>query len=304
VNALSALLSGIVDYAGLFPPAALSMAEAVVRFDRYRRGPDAFLLGRFVVGTARLPELAAAGRPIWKEPGSPWRISALLGEDPPAAVRAVQQFNRSEGGQAVVDSLEGKAESGEDLERILVALPPGLALYVEVPVEPDPTPLLAALAARSVRAKVRTGGLSAEAVPTPAALARFLAACARLRLPFKATAGLHHPLRSLHPFTYAADSPRGVMHGFLNVFVAAALLFTGRIDAPSAEALLRAKDPGALSLEGDRLCAFGQVLEAAELRAARASFALSFGSCSFTEPVADLRGLGLLPAEAVPAVRA
>ena len=89
------------------------------------------------------------------------------------------------------------------------------------------------------------------------------------------------------------------MHGFLNVFVAAALLFAGRIDAQAAESLLREEGEDAFAFDGDRLLASGHVLEARELRTVRASFAASFGSCSFAEPVSDLRGLGLLaPADA------
>jgi hypothetical protein len=303
VSALHALVSGIVDYAGLYPPASLPMTEAASSYDSYRRGPDAFMLGRFVVGAARLEELAEAARPLWPEAraGSPWRISALLTDDLAADLRRVERFNAREAGRAVVDTVEGKAANVPDLDRLRGVVSGGLTLYVEVPLDPDPSPLLAALAVRSTRTKARTGGLSAEAVPSPAALARFLASCAGLRLPWKATAGLHHPLRSLRPFTYAPDSPRGVMHGFLNVFVAAALLLAGRIDVPAAESLLREEGGEAFLFDGDRLLASGHVLEARELRAVRASFAVSFGSCSFAEPVSDLRGLGLLASEAASA---
>jgi hypothetical protein len=305
VSALSTLVSGIVDYAGLYPPASLPMTEAASSYDAYRRGPEAYMLGRFVVGAARLEELGEAARPLWPDAraGSAWRISALLTDDLAADRSQVERFNAREAGRAIVDTVEGKAASVEDLDRLRTAASGGLILYVEVPLDPDPSPLLAALAVRSTRAKARTGGLSAEAVPSPAALARFLAACARLRVPFKATAGLHHPLRSLRPFTYAPDSPRGVMHGFLNVFVAAALLFAGRIDAQAAESLLREEGGDAFAFDGDRLLASGHVLEARELRTIRASFAASFGSCSFTEPVSDLRGLGLLAPEDAPATR-
>src|ERR1039458_1007223 len=51
--------------------------------------------------------------------------------------------------------------------------------------------------------KVRTGGLTPEAIPESEAVADFLCRAAARRLPFKATAGLHHPIRSLHPLTYA-----------------------------------------------------------------------------------------------------
>src|ERR1017187_4794564 len=76
-------------------------------------------------------------------------------------------------------------------------------------------------------AKVRTGGLTPETIPSSEALADFLGEAASRHIAFKATAGLHHPIRSLHPLTYAPDSPCATMHGFVNVFVAAAFAIVG-----------------------------------------------------------------------------
>jgi hypothetical protein len=294
--ALRALLEGIVDYAGLFPPAGLEMPAAVAEYASRRRGPDAWMLGRFVVNAARLPEMARAAAAHLREAGTEpcWRISALLADDTSSSLQEVARFDAALAPRAVVDTVEGRAGRADDAVRLLDAVPRSLTAYVEVPLDPDPQPILAALASRGARAKVRTGGLSGEAVPLPEHLARFLAECATLRLPWKATAGLHHPVRSEQPFTYAADSPRGTLHGFLNVFVAAILLRVGRIDLRGAMALLLERDPAAFAFTGDELRVGGQVLGARELAAARRDFACSFGSCSFADPVSDLRALGLL----------
>ncbi len=299
MTALRALLEGIVDYAGLFPPAGLDMSAAAADYARHRRGPDAWMLGRFVVTAKHLPELALALSSALVrdlDAGAAWRVAALLGADLEADLRALTLFGATEAPRAVVDTLEGKATRPEEVHRLLEAAPSSLVVYVEVPLEPDPTPLLTVIAARGARAKVRSGGLSAGAVPTPRQLARFLAGCAALRLPFKATAGLHHPLRSEHAFTYAADSPRGVMHGFLNLFVAAALLREGRIDVGGAEELLAEGRVEAFVFDADELRVGPHCLSARELAGARGGFAISFGSCSFGEPLADLRALGLLAA--------
>src|SRR5438445_4872946 len=71
-------------------------------------------------------------------------------------------------------------------------------------------------------AKLRTGGVKSEMIPAVQDVAAFIVACAARRLPFKVTAGLHHPVRKVQPLTYDADAPRAVLHGFLNVFLAAA----------------------------------------------------------------------------------
>ncbi len=139
-------------------------------------------------------------------------------------------------------------------------------------------------------AKLRTGGVTAEAIPAVADVAAFILASADHRLPFKATAGLHHPVRAAHPLTDAADAPRGVMHGFLNVFLAAAFAWHGDRDL---EPVLAETDPAAFRFD-DRAHWRDRSLDAARVRDARRQFAHSFGSCSFDEPVRDLEALGLL----------
>jgi hypothetical protein len=267
------------------------MDDAVSEYALHSRSPEAWMLGRFVVPALRLAELAAAATPHLAEIGAaePWRVSALLGADLGAAVAAITRFGQIEAGRALVDAVEGKATTVEAIGGILAAAPGDTAVYVEVPLEPDPTLLLRELAVRGARAKVRTGGLSADAVPTPAQLARFLAACAALHLPFKATAGLHHAVRSQQPFTYEPESSRGTMHGFLNVFTAALLLRTGAIDQSEAEGVLKEERLSAFGLSDEALTFGPHRLEAAVVQEARQGFAIAFGSCSFAEPVAGLR---------------
>jgi hypothetical protein len=142
-------------------------------------------------------------------------------------------------------------------------------------------------------AKVRTGGLTPDAIPSPGAIADFLKRAAERRLPFKATAGLHHPIRSFRPLTYAPDSPRAVMHGFLNVFIAAAFAWFGE-DELLAE-ILKEEDPRAFVFAGEAVHWRNCSLTTGQIQAARRDFAHSFGSCSFEEPAADLRELGFLP---------
>ncbi len=139
-------------------------------------------------------------------------------------------------------------------------------------------------------AKIRTGGVKPEAIPAVAEVASFIRACAERRLAFKATAGLHHPVRSEQALTYATDSPRAVMHGFLNVFMAACFAWRGHLEI---EPVLEEVDPAAFHFDA---CAHWRdwSLDPCELEDARANFAHSFGSCSFEEPVRDLQSLGLL----------
>ncbi|MEP7271452.1 MAG: hypothetical protein ABI882_08090 [Acidobacteriota bacterium] len=108
---------------------------------------------------------------------------------------------------------------------------------MEIPISRDPQELIAEIAKEGGRAKVRSGGISQEAFPSSSELARFMTRCSEAKTAFKATAGLHHPVRSVRRLTYEPDSPFGVMHGFLNVFLAAAWIDNG-MDAEQAIELL------------------------------------------------------------------
>jgi len=283
---LRTLLAELIDYAGLFPPAALPMRDAVANYAAYRASGDAWALARFVVPVERLEEFATAAEPHLRE--VPWRLSALAHAGHNHAIR---DFNTRLAGRAEIDVVEARAATVDEVH----ALSPLAALatvYAEVPVRDDPDALVAAIAACGLRAKIRTGGVAADAFPTAEQVARFLATCARHRVPFKATAGLHHPLRGEYALTYDAGAPRGTMFGFLNVFLAASFAQRGLPEAELA-ALLEERDPGAIAVRDDGIAWRGRVLTTAMLAADRAAFAISFGSCSFREPLDDLSALPL-----------
>jgi hypothetical protein len=295
-GAANALLSGLVDYAGLFPPAALSMDAAVAEYARWRGSPEAFVLGRFVAPAARLAELGRVAEARLPEAGArePWRVSALLATDVASDAVLVRSFDASYTGRAVVDCVELKAATPAQAEAALSALPPGLVAYVELAPDDGLAAMLAALKRRGARAKIRTGGVVPESIPEPREVARFIAACAEAGVAFKATAGLHHPVRAEHALTYDAASPRAVMHGFLNVFAAAAFA-RGGAGAVQLEAVLCETRPEAFRFEPKGLSWRDLRASVSALAEARRDFATSFGSCSFAEPVADLRALAVLP---------
>ncbi len=122
------------------------------------------------------------------------------------------------------------------------------------------------------------------------ALADFITGCAERRLAFKATAGLHHPVRSMQPLTYQDGATRAVMHGFVNVMMAAGLAWRGE---RKLVAVLAETDPQAFRFD-DRAHWRDQSIDAAEIEDARQNFVHSFGSCSFEEPVHDLERLSWL----------
>lgn len=331
--ALRAFGAGLIDYAGLFPPAELPMAAAVANYAAYRRGADAWLLGRFVLPAARLAEFEVALATVAASAPPPalvatpneaiqqasWRLSALVATQPARLttdLEQIAQFNarhtsgsaipqgttRGATGQSVavvVDAIETKAQSADEIAGIAQTLaawrdaPPGLVVYVEIPLS-DATPaLLARLAAANLCGKVRTGGVTADAFPSAEALAAFLSASVAARLPIKATAGLHHAMRATYRLTYAPDSPSAPMYGFLNVFLAAAYLFDGASLADARDILCET-DAAAFHFDNDGVVWRGRRIATARLAQARADCAVSYGSCSFAEPIEHLQAMGLL----------
>jgi len=301
VDAAGVLLRDLIDYAGLFPPASLAMAPSVANYDAYSRSEWNWILGRFVVPVARLGEFeeAFAGLPIPTAGTSfaNWRLSVLLGSDPASDAACIREFNArmaspSSGRRAVVESVEVKVASAEEVKPLSGIIPAELATYFEVPPS-SCAECIAAVAGCGRRAKIRTGGETADKFPAPESVIEFIRRCAAANVPFKATAGLHHPLRSVHRFTYQPESASGIMHGFVNVFLAAAFLRAG-METGLAVQLLEEQLTQAFHFDLHGVGWRQHRLSRDEIAAARQGFAVSFGSCSFTEPIDDLRSLHLL----------
>jgi len=323
-QSLLAALATIVDYAGLFPPARLSMEEMVRRYAAHRRGKHAWMLHRVIAPSERLGELETLAAPLIREEQSAlappaeeesqnsveipptWPVSVLLTattyDDLCAEMDRLHSFNEAHARSGLfrVEAIELRAGDVATVEEALAAIEQSgeeLLAAVEIPIDADPRGLIAAIAAAEgpVVAKVRTGGVTPDRIPSPEALARFIGACAACECPFKATAGLHHPVRSERPLTNEPGAPRAVMHGFLNVLFASAIAAVSRgRDTDDILACLLERDAATFAFEDD-FASWGAFTTTTEdLAALRERLFLSFGSCSFSEPVRDLRDLGLL----------
>jgi hypothetical protein len=297
VKSVDALLSGLVDYAGLFPPASEDMRPALESYASYIQSTDRSALGRFIVPISRLKELEESARGLMpNRPGSePWRLSVLVAEDVRAAGKEMLKYNDrhssgSADGYGVIDVVELKASTVDEIGYQQKALPPSFTAYFEIPITAEMTALVKTISRVGARAKVRTGGITLEAFPRASALADFIAACQREAVPFKATAGLHHALRGKYQLTYEPASQTAMMHGFLNVFIGAALLYAGESE-DTALAALEETDASAFRFEDGAIEWRDKRISAEQIMAFRSEFAISFGSCSFPEPVEELRYL-------------
>ncbi len=222
----------------------------------------------------------------------------------PETLALIDAFNAGrDGGRAVADAIEMRVDEPGAIDAALDQLPEDLFPYFEFPVRGDCRGFVAALSGEQAGAKIRTGGITPELIPTCGQVAGFITACAHADVRFKATAGLHHPFRSERALDSrpGADGaiPRGVMHGFVNLFMAAAFARSERAGASTLVAVLDDADPAHFRLGEEQAEWRGGggaalIVDASRLARVRETFALGFGSCSFSEPVDELRALGLI----------
>ncbi len=290
-------MAGLIDYAGLFPPAALTFDDAVRNHRRYLGEAHGWLLGRFVLPLARLGEM----------PGdTAFSLAVILPPDP--APEDLDGLGRFRGRIALLETrppheVEDARHLAAGLRELLRRLQPsgidGGTLFVETAPEPaaikaiadfnrelkEDTPIGAA------GLKLRCGATGTAPPPSPETVAAAIGLCSAHDIPIKFTAGMHLPLRNRHPRTGQ------MQHGFLNIFAAALLARTGRLSAKDLVDCLRDEDPAAFLFSDEELRWRDRGIATANIQGLRRRRVASFGSCSFEEPVEGLLALGLLDPE-------
>jgi hypothetical protein len=313
-KSLHIFMARIIDYAGLFPPAALGMSDAFDEFVEHRMSSEGWMLARFVCPATRLAELVPLlDRLDDEEPpvmlsvlgrggGTRAAFAAAVDSDLQAIADATSAQPR-----AAIDQFEVRLPGetvGADLtevvrdtmDRLDTVEPFALIPFFETSLLegwqerlPDAvSAVVEGAGGRNVGFKIRCGGIDASAVPSPVAVAAAIVACRRARLPLKATQGLHHPVRHFDPRLGA------LAHGFLNLFVAGMLAHARGVSEEELLAVIEEEDPSAFSFSEENVAWREYHLELDQVAAGRRHAVASFGSCSFAEPRDDLRQLGLL----------
>jgi hypothetical protein len=285
--AVRAAFTGLIDYAGLFPPAQLPMAQADAEYRRERAGAYAWMLGRFIIPDHALQTLPP-------ELTGPFSVIVQLGSD----FEGLHSVAERRAAGARIEALEVALPKTDDAIPIMldfigdVRTLEDLPIYVEIPRTPSWSellvPTMSALRTSGFGAKIRCGGLNADAFPSVDEVASFVTAARKENVPFKATAGLHHPVRHI-------DRASGfTMHGFLNLLAAATL--APRVDGETLARIVAEEDPRAFVFGDESFSWRDHRVSTAQLERARREGFVAYGSCSFSEPVDDLIGLGILPA--------
>ena len=283
MTAIEALLAGLFDYAGLYPPASLGLRSAANNYIEYSRGKHAAFLGRFIINAERLDEL----RTVAGDALGQFRISAIVA-DAGGLDTVADEIRKG----MPIGTIEIKC-APEDIAQIAPQIPKELTAYFEVAANAGGLRALRSILGTGARAKIRMGGVVPEAIPSAFDAAEMVGTLAQLPLAFKATAGLHHPVRSRRALTYQPQSPSGTMHGFMNLCCAAAVGYFGG-NSTDAENLLQEENTSAWQVGADAIQWRDLTWTTGQLATLRRDFFQSIGSCSFEEPMHDLESLGWL----------
>lgn len=303
LTSLKQLLVSIVDYAGLFPPAQLSLSEAVALYDRAQASPQSWMLARFIVPATHLQALRqtffTASDSVYSP--KPWPLSVILSKNWAVELEQINQICQTgfrheyqQHYQIKVCALEVAPLPPSEIQQICLSLSAEMEVFFEIPFSADLEPYLPVLQQTGTAAKLRTGGITPDAFPDNTRLSQRIFSLANAQIPFKATAGLHHALRGSHRLTAQPDSPSTTMQGFLNLAVLAAFTYHQRITLTEALALLEEQSIAPFQFTDTAITWRDRSLSLAEIQQSRQHFFRSFGSCSFQEPIDDLHYLRCL----------
>lgn len=287
-------MSGIIDYAGLFPPADLDLETALANYDAYLHGGQHWMLGNFIVPSAKLVS-------VYADPE--FHYSVIV--SPKLWPEEVEQLSMFKGSIKVVEiclppSKAPPFDYPDTLHHLELQL--SRTGLTDILVFIESAYLDAAVTAianfnhnnarrdliRSMGFKLRCGGLKNSAYPDIERVAATIATCCKLDVPIKFTAGMHHPLRNY------SESLNIMQHGFLNIFGAALLYANRQLTKQQVQELLKEETMNDLTFTDDGFSWKSHFISAATIRSLRAEKVISFGSCSFTEPLQGIRDLGLL----------
>jgi len=285
------LLDQAIDYAGLFPPAALDMASACDEFDFIRQRPFAWIVRKFVCPIQSLPNLLKHCSGTVE---NPWEISVVgtYLEGFTQDLDLIEQFEEAAQGRAVIAGYEVKGDLRNPKPKILKAMSESLQddIFIELQANSSLLDSIHQMVEYEViGAKFRTGGLEQSSFPKDDYLAKFIHECVALDVPFKFTAGLHHPFR-----TYAPEVD-ATMHGFINLTMASALAQVHDLNRSEIGKIIAEPDPKQFWFT-EKGAGWGNFeLSLDDIESAR-ELIVSWGSCSVTEPLEDLIHADLAPA--------
>ena len=321
IESLKLFCNKMIDYAGLFPPASENLAQALNNYIMYLESDYKWMLSRFIIPAKKLDELTELLGKI-KYSGELVLPFSVLGSGGDTAgeftvnfeqdLRHIIEFQNKFGSRVTTNAYETKLPvsiltdgSSKDLTELMNIVSGGFEktlgknvnVFYEAALKDDfnirvikSAEALSLHNGKTVNAgfKLRTGGTEPAAFPTPEEITFAILTCLEYNVPMKCTAGLHHPIRHY-------NEPIGSnMHGYLNVFGAAIFAYVCSLDEEETLQIVNEEDPYAFHFLEEGIELYDNFVGLEEIEEARSKFILSYGSCSFDEPVDDLKMMELL----------
>ncbi len=317
VKSLKYLAGGFIDYAGMFPPASLDLPTAFQNYVSYLEGPYGWMLSRFICPVGKLNELSALLKESDKKYPQKLRLS-ILGKSTENSLKFINSikediveisfFRTRHENEADVDVYETPlpADTSKEPDTYRIrgmiddvsdlfesAVNNNMRYYYEYLPTPNLPIVIKALwyhnkGSRMAGYKLRTGGTDASSFPTPEEIALAIKTCKEYDVPMKCTAGLHYPI------SHYDDSVKTKMCGFLNVFGAAIIEHCHNTTEEVIEAIIRDENPADFTFTENSFKWKNLLILASEVELARKELMNSFGSCSFDEPIENLKNMNLL----------
>lgn len=305
-----ALFDNVIDYAGIFPPSELPLDEAINNYAEYINGRDAWMLGPFVFPASRLKELDRYMHLF--NPEKPLAISALIrkAQNPEEMIdfvvedlEAILKFRTAYPKKTNIPVLELPLPAADvpqaALEQVVSLLEKHeLTGYCEIPVQAGAAPEEMEACIRNIskanneknqlRAKLRTGSVKRELIPSLGVVSDFIYSCKNNRVSMKFTAGLHHPIR-MH-----REEVGGKMHGFLNIFAAGLFAFHHDLCREKILNILSDENHKNFSVQKETFAWDDLEISAAAMGTLRETYICSFGSCNFVGPISEFLELDII----------
>jgi hypothetical protein len=321
VGSFKAFTNKLIDYAGLFPPAGLSLTQAFHNFLFYKISPYSWMLSNFICPAGKLNELTELMKHIEDDNTAIIPVSILgSGTDDPRKLyekndtdlTAINTFHETSSAKASIDAFEIRLpavlftdKSGSSILDVLDkinyliqdSLKKEIPCYFEASITGNfnfcISKLAEAVAIHNMKGyksglKLRTGGTEASSFPSVDEAAHTIYTCLEQAIPMKCTAGLHHPIRHYN------ETVSAKMHGFLNIFGAGILAYTHKLELSKIKEILEDEYSYNFDFTPDSFKCNTITANEENIREAREKFMISFGSCSFDEPIDDLKTIELL----------
>lgn len=327
IPSVQAFMTDIIDYAGLFPPAKLPLAEAFKNYVQYVQGGDRWMLSHFIISVNQLEALSSL-LPQYTVPPTPFLLSVLgrasthsdtFLKDLALDLQIINNFQQQHQAKIMVDMFEGKLPTDlipntDKIHTLLLSvaelfregfkstkIKTILPFYEVMPASnwhKTAEATIKAMAAYNqnpnqtlisqIGFKLRCGGVEAAAFPSTARVAFIIAACRDANIPLKATAGLHHPIRHFN------ETVQTKMHGFINVFGSALLAYQHHLDEAQIKNILEDETSTHFKFDNNGFGWQDLTIANSDIVNLRQKALISYGSCSFDEPREDLKQLNLL----------